>query len=123
VASPDLADRRVPGAPHTVSEIVAHMAFWQTVPRLLTEAADAGVGGTGWVAPKPLGRGPASSRASSAWSHPARADQAVARIRRSVPALVWHITATHVGAHNAHHLARSCCCGSSSGAWPPPAGS
>src|SRR3954470_15616571 len=27
--SADLAERRVPGAPHTISEIVAHLTFWQ----------------------------------------------------------------------------------------------
>ncbi len=132
--SPALADRPMPGAPHTISEIVAHMAFWQTwfagrcdgsgCPMPSSAAA-------GWVAPEP-GR----------WDE-VRADflEGLDRLvalgaasdlaRRIDPAIEFPPLAqyavgdvlVHVTAHNAHHLGQVVLLRQLLGAWPPPAGS
>jgi uncharacterized damage-inducible protein DinB len=131
--APELADRHVAGAPHTIAEIVAHLVFWQDwfagrcvgssgpVPRAAA---------IGWPAPAPR-----------QWDHVrqqfldgldrlvaigAAADQA----RRIDPPIEFPPLAEytvgevliHVGAHNAHHLGQVVLLRQMLGAWPPPAG-
>jgi len=131
---PDPADRRVPGAPHTIAEIVAHMAFWQ-----------------GWFRGRCDGTaGPMPASAALSWVAPAAGswdavrtgfldglDRLVAlgaasdRGRRIDPPIEFPPLGqytvgdvlVHVGAHNAHHLGQVVLLRQLLGAWPPPAGS
>jgi uncharacterized damage-inducible protein DinB len=132
--SPEDADRRVPGAPHSISEIVAHVCFWQEwfagrcegqhLP-MVTKAA------LGWPAVSP-----------GAWPELqarflAGLDRVVALgntddVDRPVDPpiefpLLAHYTVrdaiVHMGAHNAHHLGQIILLRQIIGAWPPPAGS
>jgi uncharacterized damage-inducible protein DinB len=128
------AARRVGGVPHSIAEIVAHMAFWQDWFRHRCE------GGTD----------PAAVTAALGWPEVAEdawpdvRDGFVAGLERLahvveqlepdlplVPALgmpmlegytardVWE----HVGQHNAHHLGQVVILRQFLGVWPPPAGS
>jgi uncharacterized damage-inducible protein DinB len=131
---PDLADRRVTGAPHTITEIVAHMTFWQA---WFGGRCD-GRGGAmpasaalGWVAPgtghwdpvrtaflEGLDRLVALGTASD---HGRRIDPSI-----EFPPLGQYTVGdvlVHVGAHNAHHLGQVVLLRQLLGAWPPPAGS
>jgi uncharacterized damage-inducible protein DinB len=130
----DEAEWRIPGAPHTIAEIVAHMLFWQewfagrcdgTSPAMPGSAAP------GWVAP-----------AAGSW-HTLRehflagldrlvsrgaAGDGERRIEPSIefPPLAAYTVAdvlVHVGVHNAHHLGQVVLLRQLLGAWPPPAGS
>ena len=132
--TPDLADRRVPGAPHTIAEIVAHMAFWQDWFRGRCDGTAGPMPASaalGWVAPEAgpgTPSGPASSTAWIAWSRSARRPiTAGASIRRSSSRRSRQYTVgdvlVHVGAHNAHHLGQVVLLRQLLGAWPPPAGS
>ena len=132
--APDLADRRVPGAPHTISEIVAHMAFWQDWFRGRCDGTAGPMPASaalGWVAPEPdagtrsaagflegLDRLVALGAASD---HGRRIDPPI-----EFPPLGRYTVGdvlVHVGAHNAHHLGQVVLLRQLLGAWPPPAGS
>ncbi len=130
----DLADVRIPGAPHTIAEIVSHMVFWQE-----------------WFAGRCDGTaGPMPASAAAGWIGPASAswDTLHARLllglerlvslaaaadgqRRLDPPVEFpplaHYTVAdvvvHVGVHNAHHLGQIVLLRQLLGAWPPPAGS
>jgi hypothetical protein len=70
--SPDFAERRVDGAPHSIAEIVAHLNFWQIwfirraegmAAPMVQHAAE------GWPARRRLDPGRACSRSSSTACH------------------------------------------------------
>lgn len=132
--SPEEAARRVPGVPHSIAEIVAHMAFWQawftrgcagdaTAP--VAAAAD------GWPEAPP-----------ERW--PAVCDEFLGGLDRlaavvgqlepdaplepgfPVPMLQGYTARDaweHVAQHNAHHLGQVVILRQLQGLWPPPAGS
>jgi uncharacterized damage-inducible protein DinB len=132
--TPELADRRVPGAPHTIAEIVAHLTFWQ---HWFAGRCDGSAGpmpqsaATGWPAPDPGGwdglrrafldglerlvvigtAGDRACRLDPPIEFPPLADITVGEV------------ITHVASHNAHHLGQVVLLRQMLGAWPPPAGS
>jgi uncharacterized damage-inducible protein DinB len=132
--TPDLAERRLPGTPHTIAAIVAHMTFWQA---WFLERCDGTAGpmpasaALGWVPPE-AGR----------WD--ALRDDFLTGVDRLValgdasdrgrlidppiefPPLGQYTVddvLVHVGIHNAHHLGQVVLLRQLLGAWPPPAGS
>jgi uncharacterized damage-inducible protein DinB len=129
------AVRRIPGTPHTIVEIVAHLVFWQN-----------------WFLERVTGRPvPMASSAAQGW--PAADAAAWERLRvefvqgleRAValaetpqaqsqrveppiefPPLAEYTVAdavTHVALHNAHHLGQIVTLRQMLGVWPPPEGS
>lgn len=128
------ATRHIAGLPHSIAEIVAHMAYWQEWFATRCEGGDAPMAATaadGWPA---TGEG--------AW--PEIADRFLSGLdaladvvgRHAPEALlappiefsmlagytyrdVWE----HVAQHNAHHLGQIVVLRQLLGAWPPPAGS
>jgi uncharacterized damage-inducible protein DinB len=132
--TPELADRRVPGAPHTIGDIVAHLAFWQhwfagrcngTAGPMPPSAA------TGWPAPEPGGWERLRRRflddlervvaLGAAGDHGRRVDPPI-----EFPPLAGITVGEvilHVASHNAHHLGQVVLLRQMLGAWPPPAGS
>lgn len=129
------ADRRPPGAPHSIAEIVAHMDFWQ-----------------GWFLDRCDGTGtPMVAQAALGWPAVAEGEWDAVRQRfetgfaraialakdgsRVDSAVVPPIefgalarytvrdTLTHVALHNAHHLGQVITLRQQLGAWPPPGGS
>lgn len=129
--TPDDADRRPPGASHSIAEIVAHMTFWQDwfcrrcdgiAEPMVAEAA------RGW---------PAVARGSWPDVH-ARftggLERAVAlgdRADRTIaPAIEFPLLANytirdaivHMAQHNAHHLGQVILVRQIIGRWPPPGG-
>lgn len=128
------ADRRVDGAPHTIAELVAHLAFWQAwflgrcegsgVPMPATAAA-------GWVAPGP-GTWTGVRREFLDGLERVDAFAAAADAARPIaPPLefppIGHYCVgdvlVHVATHNAHHLGQVVLLRQLMGRWPPPSGS
>ena len=132
--SPADAARHVGGVPHSIAEIVAHMAFWQEWFRRRAEGEAAPIvvsAALGWP-----------GVAEEAWPE-VRDDfvDGLERLARVVEQLdpdaplqpafelpmlagytardVWE----HVGQHNAHHLGQVVILRQFLGLWPPPAGS
>jgi uncharacterized damage-inducible protein DinB len=126
------AERRPPNAPHSIAEIVAHMAFWQ-------EWFDRRAQGTG---------GPMAGHAAEGWppiepgSWPALRERFVSGLERlaalgasagrpldppvEYPPLARYTVGdalVHVAMHNAHHLGQVVLLRQQMGLWPPPAGS
>lgn len=126
-------EKRLSGAPHSVAEIVAHMAFWQE-----------------WFYARLTGNAmPIVSSAAAGWpavapnSWPAIRSQFLERLeqlaslsndditRRVEPPIEFPPLATysvgealvHVANHNGHHLGQVILLRQLTGAWPPPAGS
>jgi len=131
---PDLPDRRVPGAPHTIAEIVAHMAFWQgwfrgrcdgTAGPMPASAA------LGWVAPEAGSWDAVRTGFLDGLDRLVTLGAASDRGRRIDPPIEFPPLGrytvgdvlVHVGAHNAHHLGQVVLLRQLLGAWPPPAGS
>jgi len=126
---------RVPGAPHSVVEIVAHMLYWQSwflercAGVATPPAAKASLGwpaatGDEWEAlRKGFLEGLEQARKI--------AGQESASVRRvdppiEFPALANYTLAdaiTHVAMHNAHHLGQIITLRQIAGGWPPPEGS
>lgn len=131
----DLAERRPPGAPHSIADIVGHLVFWQE-----------------WFDDRLRGRAtPMPDAATIGWptiesgTWPALRDRFLAGLERMVaigtdgdqtarpvtPALEFppmaHYTVAevlmHVATHNSHHLGQIVLLRQLLGAWPPPAGS
>ena len=127
------AERRVSGLPHSIAEIVAHLAFWQewflgrcsgNPKGMVTSAAH------GW---------PAVTEGS--WPHHRSRflqtlDQLAELSERDVtklvtppiefPPLANYTIAdalVHVATHNAHHIGQVIVIRQLMGGWPPPAGS
>ena len=127
------AERRVTGVAHSVSDIVAHLSFWQDWfharctgdPQPMVSSAAAGwptVAAGGWpdVRSRCLDR-----------LHQLRtlADRDVSRARAppiEFPPLAAYTIGDaliHVATHNAHHLGQVILLRQQLGAWPPPSGS
>jgi uncharacterized damage-inducible protein DinB len=130
----DLADTRIPGAPHTIAEIAAHMVFWQewfagrcdgTAGPMPASAAP------GWMAPASASWDTLRARLLSGLERLVSLAADVDRERRidppiEFPPLAQYTVAdvmVHVGVHNAHHLGQIVLLRQLLGAWPPPAGS
>jgi uncharacterized damage-inducible protein DinB len=132
--APELADRSLPGAPHTIGEIVAHMAFWQA---WFTGRCDGTAGpmpasaALGWVAPEPGRWDAVRAGFLDGLDHLAALGAATDRERRIDPPIEFpplgHYTVgdvlVHVATHNAHHLGQVVLLRQLHGAWPPPSGS
>lgn len=133
--TPADAARLVPGSPHTIARIVAHVVFWQT-----------------WFLDRITGR-PVPMVAAAALGWPAAGEDDWSRLRdefvdglqRAVslaetpedrsrrvepaiefPPLAEYTVAdalTHLAMHNAHHLGQVVTLRQLLGAWPPPEGS
>jgi uncharacterized damage-inducible protein DinB len=126
------AERRVPGAPHSIAEIVAHMAFWQDwfVRRCEGVAAPMPAPAAGgWPAVTPgswpeihtrFARGLESVAAQDTGT-----DRAVAPAIEFPPLAGYTVreAVIHVAQHNAHHLGQVILLRQIMGAWPPPSGS
>jgi uncharacterized damage-inducible protein DinB len=132
--SPDLAERRVAGAPHTVADIVAHMTFWQEWFRRRCEGTAGPMPASaalGWVAPAAGGWETVRARFLEGLERLVELGTAADPGRRIDPPIEFpplgHYTVgdvlVHVGAHNAHHLGQVVLLRQLLGAWPPPAGS
>jgi uncharacterized damage-inducible protein DinB len=131
---PDLADRCVPGAPHTIAEIVAHMTFWQAWFRGRCDGTAGPMpapAALGWVAPE-AGRWDAVRAGFlDGLDRLVALGAASDRDRRIDPPIEFPPLGqysvgdvlVHVGAHNAHHLGQVVLLRQLLGAWPPPAGS
>jgi uncharacterized damage-inducible protein DinB len=126
------AERRPASAPHSVAEVVAHMAFWQE-----------------WFAQRAQGVGePMAAHAEEGWPAVAPgswlalkdrflsgleklAALAAVSARVVAPPLEFpplarytvHDVLVHVAMHNAHHLGQVVLLRQQLGCWPPPAGS
>ena len=127
------AETRLSGAPHSIAEIVAHLAFWQNwfyarctgnaVPIVSSAAAGwPAVGQNSWPSIHSqflerleqlasLSDGDVSRRVEPPIEFPPLANYTVGE------ALV------HVANHNSHHLGQVILLRQLNGAWPPPAGS
>jgi len=133
--SPEDAAHRVPGATHSVAELVAHLDFWQAwfIKRCR---------GTGEPLPAPAAVGWPAAGASE-WDAvrerfldgieqlstlaetPDLIDQPIAPAIE-FPALAHYRVRdalVHVATHNAHHLGQVVTLRQLAGHWPPPAGS
>ena len=129
------ADARLPGTPHSIAEIVAHMEFWQ---RWFLDRCDGKANAV--VAQAALGW---PAVAGGTWdSIRARFEQEFARgmalasdLTRldlplspaiDFPPLAGYTVRdalTHVALHNAHHLGQVITLRQQLSAWPPPRGS
>lgn len=128
------AERRIPGANHSVAEVVAHMTFWldwfirrcdgEAVP-MPAHAAE------GWPE---IARGSWPAHRDEFFAALERAATLSERARRDdpivppmeFPALAhYHIrqAVVHMASHNAHHLGQVIVLRQLLGTWPPPAGS
>jgi uncharacterized damage-inducible protein DinB len=127
------AERRVPGANHSIAELVAHVDFWATwfcnrcegtgAP-MVTSAA------LGWPAPeswpelqqKFLGT---LERAAALGADPARLASPIVPPLEFPPLASYTIrdALVHIANHNAHHLGQVITLRQVMGLWPPPAGS
>jgi uncharacterized damage-inducible protein DinB len=124
------AARRAPGLPHTIVEILAHMAFWQN-----------------WFLQRCQGiHAPAPAHAAEGWPPASAADwepvrdEFLAGLARAVelpdtgriappieyPTLGEYTVGDaigHMALHNAHHLGQIVTVRQALGLWPPPGGS
>jgi uncharacterized damage-inducible protein DinB len=131
--SNQVAETRAPGTPHSIAEIVAHLAFWQDWfydrcagrPTPMVRSA-----ALGWPAVSP-GTWPQISEAFlNRLQQLADTDDAAARSRLTppieFPPLANYTVADaliHVATHNSHHMGQIILLRQLHGAWPPPAGS
>lgn len=131
----DQSAARVPGAPHSIVEIVAHIVFWQSwsVRRCEGSAEPmAASAATGWPAASAADWESLRSRfLADAERLVAMTSDPTARMRRleppieSPPLAEYTVgdAAVHVAVHNAHHLGQIVTLRQMLGAWPPPQGS
>jgi uncharacterized damage-inducible protein DinB len=133
--SPDDAVVRVAGAPHSIAEIIAHVAFWQDwflarcrrEPRAMVTSAAQGwpqIDAAGWSELRT--RFLADVDAAVALSEdPGRIAQPLSPPIDFPPLAAYTVgdALTHVAIHNAHHLGQVITLRQVMGRWPPPAGS
>ena len=124
----------LPHAPHTIAEIVAHVAFWQT---WFAGRCDGTAGpmpasaSLGWVATAPGQWDDVRSRFTDGLDRLVALGAASDAARPIEPPIEFpplaHYTVgdvlVHVAVHNAHHLGQIVLLRQLLGAWPPPAGS
>jgi uncharacterized damage-inducible protein DinB len=133
--TPSDADRRVPGANHSIAEIVAHMTFWADWFCDRCEGKDAPMVGRavdGWPSVAP-GSWPAIERRFlDVLERAVRLGDDRERLELPLtPPIEFPPLATytnrdalvHVAVHTAHHLGQVILLRQLIGAWPPPAGS
>jgi uncharacterized damage-inducible protein DinB len=133
--SPDLADRRLAGASHSIAEIVAHLAFWQDWFSRRCGDEDAPMverAAHGWPAVAPgswlIVRQHFLDGLSGlvAWADAAGSLETPLAPPIPFPPLGQYTrrdALVHVAKHNAHHLGQVILLRQLAGAWPPPAGS
>lgn len=130
--SAEQAERCVPGASHSIAEIVAHMTFWQAwlcdrcegTARPMAASAAAGwptVAHGSWV--ELHARFAAGLQRAVAFGD--RADQPVLPPIEFPPLAHYTVrdALTHIAQHNSHHLGQVVLLRQIAGLWPPPAGS
>ena len=133
--TPADAARRVGGVPHSIAEIVAHMAFWQdwfrrraageAAPMIATRGARLARRRRGRVAggarrvPRPASSSWPASSSSSIPTRPSNPAFEFPMLAGYTARDVWE----HVGQHNAHHMGQVVILRQFLGLWPPPAGS
>jgi uncharacterized damage-inducible protein DinB len=130
--SPYDAERRLPGANHSIADIVAHMAFWQEWLCLRCDGVAQPMPATaaeGWPEveagswPAVLARFVAGLERAVALGD--RGDQPIAPAIE-FPPLSGYTTGdavVHIAQHNSHHLGEVIVMRQMLGAWPPPSGS
>jgi uncharacterized damage-inducible protein DinB len=128
------AERQVPGANHSIAEILAHLTFWQdwfcqrcdgVAAPMVAQAAQ------GWPVVAP-GSWPeirqrfltGLDRAAS-FDRAGRADELIVPPIEFPPLAAYTIrdAQVHMSTHNAHHLGQIILLRQILGLWPPPAGS
>jgi uncharacterized damage-inducible protein DinB len=129
------AERRVPGAPHSIAQIVAHLAFWQDWFHARCGSAGSAMpasAGEGWPA-VPAGSWPGLrarfleglERLAGLGTGPGGLDRALAPSLE--PPMPAHYTVgdvlVHLAQHNAHHLGQVVVLRQLLDRWPPAAGS
>ena len=134
--TPAAADQRLPGANHSIAEIVAHLAFWQrwflrrfngNAEPMVQRAAE------GWpvVAPGSWREveegflGGLTLLVTEAERTPERLEEPLTPSIEFPPLAHYsrRDVLVHVGAHNAHHLGQIILLRQILDAWPPPSGS
>jgi uncharacterized damage-inducible protein DinB len=132
--SPADADRRVDGAPHTIAEVVAHLAFWQAWFLGRCEGTGVAMPATaaaGWVPPAPGTWTAVRSAFLDGLERVVAVAATTDAARPLTPPLEFPPLArytvgdvlVHVATHNAHHLGQVVLLRQLLGCWPPPAGS
>jgi len=133
--SPADAERRLPNAPHSIAEIVAHLVFWQTwFTRRAEGIHDAMVtsAALGWPAVADGSWNDLRSRFEAGLERLAEvagnvsnADTLLSPPLEFPPLAHYTIrdTVTHVANHNAHHFGQIVVLRQMMGLWPPPSGS
>jgi uncharacterized damage-inducible protein DinB len=129
------AARRVPGANHSIVELVAHMQFWQSwfLERCEGRAAPmVASAASGWPEARAedwdqLRQGflETLERLAALGEDPARLAAAVSPAIEFAPLAHFTIrdALTHVAEHNAHHMGQVVLLRQLIGKWPPPDGS
>jgi uncharacterized damage-inducible protein DinB len=133
--APDIAGAKPASVPHSIAEIVAHMAFWQdwfldrSDGNAVQPPAHAALG---WPA---VGAGEweaVLNRFETGYKRAlALADDAARTARPVTPAIEFEPLSkytvgdvlVHVALHNAHHVGQVVTLRQQLGGWPPPAGS
>jgi uncharacterized damage-inducible protein DinB len=131
--TPELAETRVPGAPHTIAEIAAHLAFWL---EWFCERCDSTgspmpqTASVGWPTPAPGSWDTLRQRILDGLERLAvlgESEQAGRRVDPPIefPPFAEHTVSdvvAHVAIHNGHHIGQIVLLRQMLGAWPPPAG-
>ena len=128
------AERRIPGANHSVAEVVAHMTFWLDwfVRRCEGEAVPMPANAAmGWPAvargswPELQSRLFATLERAAALSERARLDDPLSPPIEFPPMAHYRIrqAVVHMASHNAHHMGQVIVLRQLLGTWPPPGGS
>ena len=132
--TPVQAACRLPDAPHSIAEIVAHMAFWQTWFLDRCEGRDAPLvtpAGLGWPAVDEAGWEAVRAgflaglqRAVALGESDTRREMLLAPAIEFPPLARYTVgdALTHVAMHNAHHLGQIITLRQLIRAWPPPGG-
>ena len=133
--TPEDAERRVPGANHSIAEIVAHLNFWAgwfcdrcegIHAPMVTSAA------SGWPAVAPGSWPELHARFLTTLNRAVALGDDPGRLAsRLIPAIEFPPLANytirdaivHMGTHNAHHLGQVIILRQLTGLWPPPSGS
>jgi uncharacterized damage-inducible protein DinB len=126
------AERRLPGADHSIADVVAHMSFWQDwFCRRCEGVADpmAAHADRGWPSvasgtwPDVHTRFIAGLERAAALAD--RAGQAITPAIEFPPLAHYTIqdALIHIAQHNSHHLGQVILMRQMMGLWPPPAGS
>ena len=125
------AERLVPGAPHSIAQILAHMTFWQdwfcqrcagVASPVVAHAADSwpDVVAGDWPALQQRFLAGLDRAASLA-----RVDERITPSIEFPPLAAYTVrdAQVHIASHNAHHLGQIVLLRQILGLWPPPAGS